>query len=73
VDIGVAESLRKGVRRLFNICRIDKKPESWELCRGSAEIKEGKRLPSMVAELSAVLLIIYIWWLDYIGLFLEAL
>jgi hypothetical protein len=27
------ESLRKGVRWLFNMCRTDKNPQSWELYR----------------------------------------
>jgi hypothetical protein len=35
------ESLRRGVRRLFNACQSNKNLRSWDLYTGSAELQEG--------------------------------
>ena len=37
------ESVRRGVRWLFNKCQLDKNPHSWKIYRGSAEIQEVRK------------------------------
>ena len=65
------ESLRRGVRRLFNACRSNKNPHSWDLYREAQRITG--RLLRMLGGPSVALLMTYLGQSNYIGLFLGTL
>ena len=69
MDLGVGIT-RRGVRRLFNKCRSDKNPHSWnsiERLSGNRGRKKG-RLLKMLGGFSVVPLMTYLGQLGYTGL-----